>query len=142
VRLWEFDGRYSVSRFDLRGQFAHVDLSKAAELDAVLQRRTGVNPNVARQMRGFYLEGAVRALPRRFTQDLALFTRYENFDTQFRMPRGYLPLKEFDRSAWVIGATYYPEPDVALKMDYTILRNRSALVRTFPSLNFGIGWWF
>jgi hypothetical protein len=31
------------------------------------------------------------------------------------MPEGFLPLKQFDRSAWVVGATYYPEPDVAVK---------------------------
>lgn len=142
VRVLQFDGRYSISRFDFRGELAHVDLTRAAELNAALQRRIGINPNVARQMRGFYLEGAAHVLPRRLAHDLALFTRYENFDTQFRMPRGYLPLKEFDRSAWVMGATYYPDPDVALKMDYTILRNRSSLVRTFSSLNLGIGWWF
>lgn len=142
VRVLQFDGRYSISRFDFRGELAHVDLTRAAELNVALQRRIGINPNVARQMRGFYLEGAAHVLPRRFAHDLALFTRYENFDTQFRMPRGYLPLKEFDRSAWVLGATYYPDPDVALKMDYTILRNRSSLVRTFSSLNLGIGWWF
>lgn len=142
VRVLEFDGRYSITRFDFRGEFAHVDLSKAAELNLALQRRTGVNPNIARQMRGFYLEGAAHVWPRRWAQDLTLFTRYENFDTQFRMPRGFLPLREFDRSAWVIGTTYYPEPDVALKMDYTVLRNHSSLVRAISSLNFGIGWWF
>jgi hypothetical protein len=31
--------------------------------------------------------------------------RYENFDTQFRMPNGTLPLKEFDRTAWIVGAS-------------------------------------
>ena len=46
-------------------------------------------------------------------RDLVAFVRYENFDTQFRMPDGYVPLKEFDRDAWVVGVTYYPDPDVA-----------------------------
>jgi hypothetical protein len=142
VRVVEFDGRYSISRFDFRGQFAHVDLTKAAELNRALQRETGVSPNIARQMRGFYWESAARVLPRRFSHDLALFLRYENFDTQHKMPEGFLPLKQFDRSAWVLGATYYPEPDVALKMDYTFLRSQSAILPTLRTLNFGIGWWF
>jgi hypothetical protein len=142
VRIFEFDGRYTRSRFDFRGQFAQVHIGKAGELNLALQRDSGVNPNVAERMRGFYLEPAVRVLPRRFPHDLVLFTRYENFDTQNRMPRGYVPLKQFDRSAWVVGAAYFPEPDVALKFDYTFLRNASSVVRAVNSVNFGIGWWF
>ena len=36
--------------------------------------------------------------------DVGLFARYENFDTQFRMPAGYLPLKALDRDASVVGS--------------------------------------
>ena len=36
-------------------------------------------------MRGFYVEPSVRPLPK-LTYDIAAFVRYENFDTQFRMP--------------------------------------------------------
>jgi hypothetical protein len=142
VNVFEFDGRYSVGRFDFRGEFANVAISKAGELNLALRRETGVSPNVAERLRGWYLESGARVLPRRFSRDLVLFTRYENFDTQSKMPRGFLPLKQFDRSAWVVGATYYPEPDVALKFDYTFLRNASSVVRPLNSLNFGIGWWF
>ena len=142
VKVFEMDGRYRWNRFDVRGQFAQVHISKAGELNLALQRENGVSPNVASRLRGFYFEPGVRVLPRRWAHDLALFTRYENFDTQNRMPRGFLPLKQFDRSAWVVGATYYPEPDVALKFDYTFLRNASAVVRAVNAVNFGIGWWF
>ena len=142
MKVFEMDGRYRWNRFDVRGQFAQVHISKAGELNLALQRENGVSPNVASRLRGFYFEPAVRVLPRRWAHDLALFTRYENFDTQNRMPRGFLPLKQFDRSAWVVGATYYPEPDVALKFDYTFLRNASAVVRAVNAVNFGIGWGF
>ena len=40
--------------------------------------------------------------------DVGVFT-LRNFDTQFRMPSGYLPLKELDRDALVFGATYWPD---------------------------------
>ena len=142
VNVFEADGRYSLWRFDSRCQFANVGIGRAGELNRALQRETGVSPNVAERLRGFYWESAARVLPRRFPHDLALFGRYENFDTQNKMPRGYLPLKQFDRSAWVVGATYYPEPDVALKFDYSFLRNGSSVVRPRNSVNFGIGWWF
>ncbi len=142
VRVVEFDGRYRIDRFDFRAQFANVGISDAAALNRALQQEGGVNPNVAERLRGFYLEPGVRVLPRGWRHDLVLFTRYENFDTQNKMPAGFQPLKQFDRSAWVVGATYYPEPDVALKFDYTFLRNESGVVRAVNSLNFGIGWWF
>ena len=78
----------------------------------------------------------------RYRHDVVVFSRYENFDTQNRMASGYLPLGEFDRDALVTGITYFPEPDVALKFDYTILRNQSGFIKARNGLNLGIGWWF
>ena len=70
------------------------------------------------------------------------FLRYENFDTQFRMPEGFLPLEEFDRDAVVVGATYYPDPDVAVKFDVVRQRNQSGFIAGGNSVNVGLGWWF
>jgi hypothetical protein len=58
------------------------------------------------------------------------------------MADGYLPRGAFDRDAWITGLTYFPEPDVALKLDYTILRNQSSFIAAPNGLNLGIGWWF
>ena len=107
----EFDGRYHTGPFAIRGEFAQVFIDGADELNDLLQRTAGVNPNIARQMRGFYIEPSLRPLPK-LRYDIAAFVRYENFDTQFRMPAGVLPLKQFDRAAWVVGASYFPDPDV------------------------------
>jgi hypothetical protein len=74
--------------------------------------------------------------------DVGVFARYENFDTQFRMPAGHLPLKEFDRDAGVFGFTYWPDPDVAVKFDYSAIRNQSRVNRALNSFNIGLGWWF
>jgi cytochrome c oxidase subunit II len=32
------------------------------------------------------------------------------------MPTGYVGLPEFDRDAWVVGATYWPDPDIAVEV--------------------------
>jgi hypothetical protein len=112
------------------------------ELNASRQRTTGVNPNVAEQIRGLYLEGSYFVIPKPAPWELAVFIRYENFDTQYRMPPGYIPLKEFDRDAWVFGITYFPDPDVAVKIDYTVLNNQSDVIQAPNSLNIGLGWWF
>jgi len=144
TKVWvaEADARYRAGRTELRAQYAHIGIGDAGRLNEAIERTTGVSPNVARELRGFYVEGAYKVWESGPARDLALFTRYENFDTQFRMPAGYIPLEEFDRTAWIAGATYYPDPDVAIKIDYTTVKSRSGFVRLPRSLNIGIGWWF
>jgi hypothetical protein len=70
------------------------------------------------------------------------FTRYEKFNTQHRMAAGDVPLLQFDRDAWVVGATYWPDPDIAVKVDYSIVRSRSSVIQVPDSFNVGLGWWF
>ena len=142
VDLFSFDGRYGYRRIDLRGLFAHVGISRARELNLELQREFGFIPNIARQMRGWYFEPAVHVFPQRLRHDMTLFARYEKFNTQHRMPEGLVPLPQFDRSAWVLGATYKPNADIAVKFDYIFNRNKSSVVRALDSVNLGIGWWF
>ncbi len=142
VTVSEFDARYRRHRLELRGQFAHVTISDAARLNDSLGRTIGVSPNIAEALRGFYGEAAYRLWNAGAPRDLVVFTRYENFDTQFRMPEGFQPLKEFDRDAWVTGITYYPDPDVAVKFDYVRLRNASGLFPNRNVFNAGLGWWF
>lgn len=142
VRIGELDARYRYDRLELRTQFAQVAISDAARLNDTLARLTGVSPNVARVLRGFYGEAAYRIWNAGAPRDLVGFVRYENFDTQYRMPDGFVPLKEFDRDAWWVGATYYPDPDIAVKADYVWLRNQSGLFPTRRTINVGLGWWF
>jgi hypothetical protein len=142
VTVVEADARYTRDRLELRGQFAQVSIDNANLLNDTLALRTGVNPNVARTLRGSYAEAAYRVISGARLGDLAFFTRYENVDTQRRMPDGYLPIKAFDRDQWVVGATYWPDPDVAVKVDYIIARNKSEVVTAPNSFNVGLGWWF
>ena len=142
VTVGELDARYRRDRLELRGQFAQVHIADAARLNDSLGRAVGVSPNIATALRGFYGEAAYRVWNAGAPRDLVAFFRYENFDTQFRMPAGFLPLKEFDRDAWVTGVTYYPDPDVAVKADYIYLRNQSGIFANRHLVNVGLGWWF
>jgi hypothetical protein len=58
------------------------------------------------------------------------------------MPPGFLPLEQFNRSAWIAGATYFPDPDVAFKWDVSWEHNKSEIVSAPWSINLGVGWWF
>jgi hypothetical protein len=142
VHIGEVDARYQRGRVELRGQFAHVGIADAGRLNDALARLTGVSPNIARALRGMYAEAAYRLWDDAAPRDLVVFVRYENFDTQHRMPAGFLPLKEFDRDAWVTGVSYFPDPDVAVKADYVRVRNRSDVIDATDSVNVGLGWWF
>lgn len=142
VRLYEADARFSRDRLEARAQLAHVFIDGAGALNDAMTRLTGIDRHVAEQLRGAYVEGAYRVLPKSLPHDAALFVRYENFDTQYRMPAGSARLPQFDRDAWVVGATYWPDPDVAIKVDYSHVRNASTIVRAPRSLNVGLGWWF
>ena len=142
LRIFEFDGRYRFDRLEARGQFAVTHLGQASEVNAAIRRSAGVNPNIARGMRGFYLEGSSSLVPSGSSHDLVGFYRYENFDTQYRMPQGFFPLSQFDRSAHILGLSYFPHPDVVLKVDYNFMRNASRVVRPRNRWNMGIGWWF
>jgi hypothetical protein len=142
VHIGEADARYQRDRLELRAQFAHVSIGDAGRLNDAIQGLTGVSPNVARGLRGFYTEAAYRIWNQGSPRDLVAFARYESFDTQFRMPAGIQPLEQFDRDAFVTGITYYPDPDIAVKVDYVRLRSQSAIVRDSNAFNVGLGWWF
>lgn len=142
VSIASADGRFSVGRLDLRGVFAQTWIGKAAELNDALERQVGFGANIGSQMRGYYVEPGVHLFPRRQRHDLIAFTRYEKYNTQHRMPAGFVPLDEFNRSSWVTGVTYKPNADVAVKFDYIVNRNASSFIRARDSLNLGLGWWF
>jgi hypothetical protein len=142
VRVREVDARYNTDRLELRAQYADVAIDRAGSINETLGRLTGVDPNIARNLRGFYTEAAYRLWASGSPRDLVGFVRYENVDTQHRMPGGWVPLTEFDRDAWVVGLTYYPDPDIAVKVDYVRQRNQSGFIRSPSSFNLGLGWWF
>lgn len=142
VTLGEVDARYRVGELETRAQYAHVWLDGMGELNRTLQRTIGVGPNVARQIRGFYLEASYFVSPRPAPREAAVFVRYENFDTQYRMPSGFSPLPQFDRDAWVFGLSYYPDPDVVVKVDYSVVNSQSTVTDEPNSFNVGLGWWF
>jgi DtxR family Mn-dependent transcriptional regulator len=142
VSLVEADARYSRKGYEFRGQFAQIWIDNAGLLNDTLALRVGVNPNIASALRGFSLEGSRRFFSGSRLGEVGGFLRYENFDTQSRMPAGYVPLLEFDRDAWVFGANFWPDPDVAVKVDYSIVRNQSSVISAPNSFNVGLGWWF
>jgi hypothetical protein len=142
VGVVEVDARFRRRGYEVRGQFARVFIGDAARLNDALTLLVGVSPNIARQLQGFYVEASRLLPPFRWGHELGVFARYEDFDTQFRMPPEQAPIPDFNRRAWVVGASYFLDPDVAVKFDYTHQHSAATLRRAPRSINIGIGWWF
>jgi hypothetical protein len=142
VGVFELDARFRRRGFEARGQFARVFIGDAARLNDALTLLIGVSPNVARQLQGYYLEGSRLFRVPKSQHEVAFFARFEDFDTQFKMPEDYQPIPDFNRRAWTVGATYYLDPDVAVKFDYTHQASEATIRRAPRSINVGLGWWF
>ena len=113
------------------------------ELNDARQRVTGVNPNVAEQIRGFYLESSYFIVPRPAPKEVAVFLRYENFDTQYKMPRGFVPLEEFDRDAWIVGCPpTFPIRTSRSRWTTPCCTTRADVIQAPNAFNIGLGWWF
>ena len=142
VGIAEVDARFRHAGFEARGQFARVFIGDAARLNDALTLLIGVAPNIARQLQGYYLETSklLPLLP--WGHEIGVFARFEDFDTQYRMPEGEEPVPEFNRRAFTVGTNYYLDPDVVVKFDYTHQQSAGTIRRAPRAFNVGIGWWF
>ena len=94
-------------------------------------------------MRGYYFEPGLHVLPRRHRNDVIAVRRYEKYNTQQRMPAGYSPLPQFNRSSWVTGLTYKPNAGRSDQIRLCIQPQREhGGARDRWASILGIGWWF
>jgi hypothetical protein len=140
VFLWSADVRYTVNRLSLRGVVADASIGDAG----LINRRYG--GNVAGRLFGYYVEGAYDILPLidpASDANLLLFLRYERYNTQARTS-GFTPLSQYDRSDIVLGLTLKPVFNVAVKTDYTWMRNalKGPGTRNTGQFNLGLGYFF
>lgn len=150
LTMVEGDARYSFEGIDLEGAIAFTNLSDAGGINAarVAAAAAAVPPEtftnfVASQMMGWYVEGAYHLFHHLWpatSHDLVVFGRFEDIDTQRKMPAGFAKSNSNDRNLVTAGISYLPIPQVALKADYTWNWNRAnAGVDQF---NLGIGFYY
>ena len=76
---------------------------------------------IGKDQYGFYVEAAYDVVPLFFpesTHYLAPFFRYENYDTQDAVPRGFTRVPGNDVQLYSVGLDYKPHPQVVLKLEY------------------------
>lgn len=137
LRIVSGDFEYSIPKFDFRGEIAHEQIQGAKE----------IGNGTASEIFGWYLEGGYHFFPASWKtgklakSDAVVFIRFDDFDTQFRMPDGVAENPAGDRTQWTAGVTFHVTPTLAGKADYQIQRDGTG--KHLPDLiNFGLGWQF
>lgn len=137
ISMTSADFEYSVGKFDFRGVIARTEIDGAAEL----------NNGVADETFGWYLEAGYHFMPDEWKtgklakSDAVVFVRYEDIDTQYKMPSGETASPTKDREEITFGINFYPSPNFVVKVDYQLLDDASGNGRD-DQLNLGIGWAF
>jgi len=138
VMLIEADVRAQAFGFDLRGQYVYTSVHQADKVSAF----TG--ETIGEVMQGWYAEAAYHLFWLFFPEDvdtladdLVVFVRYENIDTNKRVHRSFARNDAADREVWIAGAAYSPIPKVILKADVEFWED--ALDDTVTRFNLGVG---
>lgn len=141
VQLYAIDAEYSIGKFDVRGEGVLTKINGATNINAAY------NANVASEIMGYYVEGAFHFWPERWKQgklqnsDAIVFTRFEKFNTQHKMPIGTVANKAGDREEITIGISFFPTQNLVAKADYQIKSNATGN-KVNNIINLGLGWVF
>lgn len=137
------DVEYSIKCFDFRAVMAYENIDGAENL----HNHVASPEDIASEIFGYYIEGAVHIFPQRWKcgrlqrADLVAFVRYDDFDTQYRMPAGDVANPAGDRTEWTYGLTYLPIPTFAIKADYQV-RDDATANGLANGWNLGVGFMF
>ena len=134
IQIYSADFQYSVSPFEFRGVVADIRIDEAGDIGS----------GTAEEIFGWYLEAACHVLPDGWKKnklthsDAVVFVRYDDFDTQYKMPSGVAADPAGDRSEWTAGLSFYLNPNVVLKADYQIRDDSGEDLG--DRINLGLGW--
>jgi hypothetical protein len=115
VTILEADFKYRLLGFELSGLYALITINDAEAIS------TALGSTIGEELVGMYVEGAYHLLPLLIpdtNQDVVVFVRWEQFNTQEEVPSGLDPDPANDRTIITFGGVYYPIPQVALKADF------------------------
>ena len=137
--IWEGHAQYKLGGFDLRGLLAISTLDDAAEINEL--NGLTADASVGERLIGWYLQGGYDVLrARRTGHQLVPYVRYEQLDTQDKVPAGFTASPASDRRVVTLGAMWKPLPNVSLKADYELVSNQAET--GVNQLNVNLGYLF
>ena len=119
---------------DIRGLFAHATVDDAAEASLTLPRSNGI----AEAMQGGYLQLGYNVLSQT-SSEMAVtpYIRYEQVDTQHRVPAGFTRALAQDGEFTTLGIDFKPIRNVVVKTEYQWISNAAGTGRNQFNLNLG-----
>ena len=136
VSMIGINASYDINSLGFRGQYIWTSLSGTEEYNELTGKDLGS------KLDGFYLEAAYDFMPlisKKSTKNLALFTRYEAYNTHAETA-GDLEVNEaFDRNNITAGVDFKLTPGVALKVDYQWFNDAKEGSEPDNMFNAGIG---
>jgi hypothetical protein len=122
--VWEGHAEYKARGLDLRGLLSIATLGDAVAINQ-LNGLSG-SSSVGERMIGWYLQAGYDVLRARGSeQQLVPYVRYERFNTQSKVPAGFSADPANDSRFITLGAVWKPLPNVSLKTDYQVARNKA-----------------
>jgi len=122
--IWEGHAQYKLAGFDLSGLLAVSTVDDAAQINEL--SGLAADASVGERLIGWSLQGGYDLL--RSTQSehqLVPYLRYEQLNTQDRVPDGFVASPANDRRLLTLGGMWKPLPNVSLKADYQIVSNEA-----------------
>ena len=137
--IWEGHAQYRANGFWLRGLYALSTVGEVPQLNAA-KGLTG-NESIGERLTGWYVEGGYDVLHSVATRNqLIPYLRYEQINTQEKVPSGFSANPATDRTITTVGVMWKPITNVAAKADYQIQENQA---RTgIDQLNLSLGFLF
>lgn len=128
--------QYRAHGFWLRGLVALSTVDDVPAINAA-QGFTG-DESVGERLIGWYLEGGFDLLRSVRTQhQLYPYVRFEQIDTQDKVPEGFSRSGATDRQILTFGASWLPIPNLVVKADYQVRKNAADTGVNQFNLNLG-----
>lgn len=141
VTLWDMHTRWQQNGWDLQALYAKGTIGDADKINATLQNfnaATAANrPYVPSEFYGWLVQGAYTIWDRG-DMSVTPFARYEQFNTQSKMPAGFAADPKNADRVITVGLSFKPHPQVVFKADYQKYRDNSINDR----FNLGLGYMF
>jgi hypothetical protein len=117
--IFDLHGQMQVRGLDVRGLFARAHLDDAAQLNQVLDTVVG------ERMQGAYIQVGYDLLSQTNSAGVALtpYVRYEQVDTQDRVPDGLSRSLSTDNTYVTAGIELKPIPNIVVKVDHAWVSN-------------------
>ncbi len=132
----EAHGQVAFRGLEVRALFARATVDEAGA--ATLALRLPVTAPIAETMQGGYLQVGYNVLSQ-FNTNVAVtpYVRYEDVDTQHRVPTGFVRDLSRDGQFRTLGVEVKPIPNVVLKADYQWISNAANTGRNQVNVNLG-----